>query len=553
MPPHSVLTPEERELVLREAQRDTSVTRIPIRTSGTSARQTSGGPSNAPRNPGSGGRLRNPPTSASATGGAGSVPRERIPPPRSPRAMRGRRTIAVIAALVLIVLGLAATKLLSVGSSVLSSERSILGQLADLLFRRSELQGETANRVNILLVAIGGQGHQGENLADTIILASFRPKEKDVALLSIPRDLYVKVPDTNIFRRVNAVHSYGENQQKRQGLPLLRKKISEISGQPVHYVARVDFIAFKRIVDEIGGISISIPESFYDYWHRINFPQGTEHMNGDRALAYVRARFVEGSEGGDFKRAARTQQVLLAIREKVMSAQTAVDLRALAGVLDTLHDNVSTNFTLAELKRLADLTRGIPDKNIHTAVLTTGPEGLIVGVTEVLDGRPASVLQPKAGLENYADIQALAADIFARAKVAPPPAAAGALPPSEPGTSPRQSAAASPSPVPTSIAAEQPTLELRNGTNITGLASRVAKAFEKKEFTIAAVGNAAIRNRTETIIVDRTGGKKSESLRSLLDALGSATAVKFPEVEKEATDASFVIFLGADVAEKFKK
>lgn len=550
MSPRPVLTPEERDLVLRETHRDSGVTHIPIRTSAPSSRQAAGtsGHDNT-RLPGRGGRGDSP--SGSGFGG-GRVPPLRSPELQSPRGRRRRRTITVIVALVVIVVGLAATKLLSVGSSVLSSEQSILGQLADLLFRRSELKGEKDNRVNILLVAIGGEGHQGENLADTIMLASFRPKDGDVALLSIPRDLYVKLPGTEVFSRINAVHAYGENQRKGQGLPSLRKKISEITGQTVHYVARVDFTAFKRIVDEIGGIEISIPEGFYDYWHRINFPKGTEHMNGDRALAYVRARFIEGPEGGDFKRAARTQQVLLAIRKKVLSAQTAVDLRALVGVLDALRDNVSTNFTLSELKRLADLSRGIPDTNIHTAVLTTGSEGLLVGATEVLGGRPASVLRPKAGLENYGEISALVADIFARAKATPSPAV--------PSTSqaPDLTALASPAATSTphaeaSVATEQPTIELRNGTNVTGLAGRVAKALEKQAFTIAAVGNAAIRNRTQTIVVDRTNGKKPRSLQLILDTLSVATSVKLPEGENTPADAHFVVFLGSDIAEKFKR
>ncbi len=551
MSPRPVLTPEERDLVLREAHRDSGVTRIPIRTSTPSPRQavgTSGGGSTRPPSRDDRG---DSPSSGSGSGG------DRIPPLRSsglpsPRGTRRRRTVAVIVALVVIVVGLAATKLLSVGGSVLSPEQSILGQLVDLLFRRSELQGEKDNRVNILLVAIGGEGHQGENLADTIILASFRPKDGDVALLSIPRDLYVQLPGTEVFSRINAVHAYGENQRKGQGLPLLRKKISEITGQTVHYVARVDFTAFKRIVDEVGGIEISIPEGFYDYWHRINFPKGTEHMNGDRALAYVRARFIEGPEGGDFKRAARTQQVLLAIRKKVLSAQTAVDLRALVGVLDALRDNVSTNFTLSELKRLADLSRGIPDTNIHTAVLTTGPEGLLVGATEVLGGRPASVLRTKAGLEKYGVFSLLAADIFERANAARPPAVTSTSPP------PELTALASPAATSTpngeaNIKTEQPTVELRNGTNVTGLAGRVAKALEKQAFTIAAAGNAAIRNRTQTIVIDRTDGKKPRSLQAILDALGISTSVKFPEGENTPADANFVVFLGADVAEKFKR
>lgn len=486
--------------------------------------------------------------------GRGGSPRdERRPPkgpprpggiiPPSPR--RGRRALLWIVVALLILVGLSAAKLLSVGNAILTPERSIIGQLTDLLFRRGALAGESDNRVNILLVAIGGEGHQGENLADSVILASLRPKENDVALLSIPRDLYVKIPGAEFYTRINAVHAYGENQRRGEGLKLLQKKVTEITGQPVHYVARVDFTAFKRIVDEVGGIDITIRHSFYDYWHKISFPEGTEHMNGERALAYVRARYIEGPEGGDFKRAERIQQVILAIRKRILSAQTVVDIRALAGILDALQDNVITNFSLAELKRLAELTRTIPDDRLDTAVLTTGAQGLLTGTTEILSGRPAAVLRPRAGLEQYGEIAAFARDIFTQAQTAPPPATtAETFSPETPFASPTTQG---------SVTDEQPTAEVRNGTKVVGLAARVAKVLEKQGFTIAGVGNAAIRNRTQTIVVDRTGGKKPTSLRAVLETLGIETAVTFPEAEKESIDASVVIFLGTDVAEKFKK
>lgn len=526
MPSLPHVPPEERAALLREARSDVWGTRVPIRgAKGTSSSGAAG--SGKPPVPG---------------------PRGAVTPP-SGRRPRRLRTVLWILLILGVLGGLGTGKLLSVGSAVLSQERSLIGQFADLLFRRGSLAGEKENRINILLAAVGGEGHQGENLADTIILASFRPQEKDIALLSIPRDLYVKIPGTELYARINNVHAYGENQRKGEGLKLLREKVTEVTGQPVHYVARVDFQAFKRIVEQIGGVDIAIHNSFYDFWHKISFPAGTEHMSGERALAYVRARYIEGSEGGDFKRAERTQQVALAIRKKIFSVQTAVDLRALAGVLDALRDHVATNFTLGELRRLAELTRDIPDDRFRTAVLTSGPEGLLIGTTEVLGGRPASVLRPRAGLENYGEIQALAANIFSEARVAPSPSAGGAAPsPAAATPSPSPSA----SPTPAGITGEQPTVDVRNGTAVTGLAARAGKALAKKHFTIASAQNAAIRNRTQTIVVDQTNGKKPSSLQELLDTVGVAKAVTFPEAEKKVAEADFIVFLGTDVVEKFK-
>jgi hypothetical protein len=318
---------------------------------------------------------------------------------------------------------------------------------------------------------------------------------------------------------------------------------------PIHYYTRVDFTAFKRIVDEIGGVDITIKEGFFDYWHKISFPAGTEHMNGERALAYARARFVEGPEGGDFKRAERQQQLLPAIRNKVLSANTVFDLRAVTGILDVLGDNVVTNFHLWELKRLFELTRDLPKDRIRSAVLTTGPDGLLVGETEILEGKPASILRPRAGLEEYGEIREFAQNIFDNvATTASPMLEAPAA--SHP---PRESASPLPSTSPTGvpITTEKSTVEVRNGTTVQGLAVRVAKALEKKTFTVAGVGNAATRGRETTIVVDLTGGKKPNSLQELLATLDVKTAVTFPKSET-STKADFLVLLGTDVAEKFQ-
>lgn len=521
------LSPEERDLVLQEAKKGPQKSRIPVRKFGSSNLQP----------PGKGGKesgRRKPPEN----------PKSRSKDAQPPKRRRKRRRAILITSLLLIIFGsLGFIKVLSVGNAILSPDRSMIAQLADVLFRKGALLGEEENRINILLVAIGGEGHKGENLADTIILASIRPNEKDVALLSIPRDLYVEIPGSELFSRINAVHAYGEQKAPGKGLAMLKEKITEISGQPVHYVARVDFLAFKKIVDEIGGVDIAIDNSFYDYWHKISFPAGTEKMNGERALAYVRARYIEGPEGGDFKRAERTQQVLLAIRNKMLSAHTVVDIRALSGILDALKDHVATSFTLSELKKLADLTGEISNESIHSTVLTTGKDGLLVGTTEILGGRPAAVLRPRAGLQNYEEVHKLAANIFNEAEVITPP--------SEEIEEPVATPEPSPTPEPETVETENPSLEIRNGTNVSGLAGRTSAALEQEGFTTSSVGNAAIKSRTQTIVIDLSEGKKAASLKSVLSSLGLSSASDFPEAEKQPADVDFIIFLGTDVTDKF--
>ncbi len=471
------------------------------------------------------------------------------PPQQKRKKGRGRgfkRTVFVIATLLILSIGLLSAKVLKVGQNVLNPNRSIFAQLADLVIPgERKLAGEKENQINILLIGIGGKGHDGENLADTIMVAMIRPQEKEIALLSIPRDLFVRLNGSNSFTKINAVHAYNENKKPGQGPIVLREKVEEITGLPIQYYGRVDFTAFKKIVDEVGGVEITIPVSFYDYWHKISFPAGKELMNGERALSYVRARYVEGPEGGDFKRAARQQHLLLAIRDKVLSANTAFNLRAVSGILDALSENVATNFNLWEIKRLGDLVRDIPKENIHTAVLTTGTNGLLTGGTEILDGRPASIMRPRAGAENYTEIQAYVKNIFATKTTEDAPEINQTSAQATPSPSPSSSPSALP------VAEEKPTVEIRNATNISGMAAKTSNALKNAKFTVEGIGNAAKRDRTTTVVIDLTGGKKPNSLKSLLQVLDLKTAATFPETEA-ASKSDFLILLGTDFQDKLK-
>src|SRR3989338_4027494 len=368
-----------------------------------------------------------------------------------------KRSAILITILIIIGVGIFGYKIIAAGDKITVTDRSILGQLKDLLLKQGYmLEGESEGRINIMLIAVGGDGHKGEALADTIMIASLDPYTNRASLMSIPRDLYVQVPGRDFYSKINAVHAYGESQKVDDGPILLSKLVENITGQPIHYYARVDFTAFKSIVDAIGGINITIDNSFFDYWHKISFPAGTEKMNGERALAYVRARYIEGPEGGDFKRAARQQQALLALREKVFSVQTALDFTRANAILDSLSENIRTNLQLWEMKRFYELGRLIKPDEVHSVVLSTGPQGVLTGGTELLGGTPASVLRPRTG--NWGEIQQVAQNIFSTPTL-PDTITPPATPPPAGG----------PTPTPTPAVA---VIEIRNGNAVTGRAAR---------------------------------------------------------------------------------
>jgi anionic cell wall polymer biosynthesis LytR-Cps2A-Psr (LCP) family protein len=284
------------------------------------------------------------------------------------------------------------------------------------------------------------------------------------------------------------------------------------------------------VVDAVGGVEITIPNTFVDYWHKITFPAGTEKMNGERALAYARARYVEGPEGGDFKRAARQQQLLLAIRDKVFSVNTAFDFTKVNSVLNSLSSNIRTDMQLWEMKRFFEIARQVDHNRIQSIVLTTGNNGVLVGATEVLGGTPASVLRTRTG--NYSEIQQIAAEVFTNT-------VGHALTP----TPQEESAVNTPAPSPTPTS-EPVTIEVRNGTNTTGLAKKVQDQLTAEKYNVPTIGNAANRSTTATVVYV-LDDKADDQAKSVADFLKAETDSGLPTGEAKS-DAQLLVILGSD-------
>ena len=182
------------------------------------------------------------------------------------------------------------------------------------------LKGELDDRINFLLLGQGGVGHEGPYLTDTIIFASLKPSTKELAMFSIPRDFYVKIPK-NGWARINSANSIGETTDYDGGGSAYTAKIIEdVFDQPVHYWLRVDFDAFQKIIDDLGGVNVCVDHSFTDEYYPdenfgyepVEFEEGCQKMNGDTALKFSRSRHGTNGEGSDFARSARQQKIILA-------------------------------------------------------------------------------------------------------------------------------------------------------------------------------------------------------------------------------------------------
>jgi anionic cell wall polymer biosynthesis LytR-Cps2A-Psr (LCP) family protein len=220
------------------------------------------------------------------------------------------------------------------------------------------------DHVNILLLGIAGADHEGPNLSDSIVVASYDLKTNHLTTISIPRDVWSEA----LHDKINSAYAYGEAKKKGAGFILARTEVETIIGQPIHYAAAVDFDQFEELINFIGGIDVNVEKTFDDYafpipdknlneppscghseediqkftdsfpteaeiwkyfpcrYEHIHFDAGIIHMDGQTALNFVRSRHATGSEGTDFAREKRQQKIFEAIKNKLIGFAKKPDL-----------------------------------------------------------------------------------------------------------------------------------------------------------------------------------------------------------------------------------
>ncbi|HJQ39789.1 MAG TPA: LCP family protein, partial [Thermoanaerobaculia bacterium] len=235
-------------------------------------------------------------------------------------------------------------------------------------------EGFKADRINILLIGVGGDTHPGEgkDLADAIMLVSLKPSTKRVALMSLPRDLYVPMGEHGMHR-LNAAHKFG-------GPAYLMEVVGKSVGEPVHAYARIDFRAFREVIDSLGGVDIYVYRPFYDFLFKDGFEQGWQHMNGQRALRYARYRYIRASaEGNVFGRDLRQQQVIEAIKDKVQKLPPQQVLK-LVGVARAVGNHTDTNLTATQIADLYSIFRNTGRNDIRNVSLKKYMEVFMIRV-----------------------------------------------------------------------------------------------------------------------------------------------------------------------------
>ncbi len=228
--------------------------------------------------------------------------------------------------------------------------------------------------VNFLLLGSDARGKERAR-TDTIILLHLDNKKKKATLVSIPRDMRVKIPGRS-YDKINAAHSYG-------GPELIVRTVEDLTDFSIHHYVETDFNGFQKMVDALGGVDIYLDRPMKDKMAGANFSSGYNTLDGAEALAFVRSR---KTPRGDFDRVANQQKFLKALYSK---AKAPTSLTKLPQLINIFADNTVTDLSASELLAFASLIRSIPAESIETVTLM-GAGKKIRGVSYVVPDEEAN-------------------------------------------------------------------------------------------------------------------------------------------------------------------
>jgi len=436
-----------------------------------------------------------------------------------------KRSIIVMALLVLLIGGFVAGKFAWNAHKIFGG--NIFG-----VFSSTKLKGEDNGRVNILLAGNSADdaGHSGGLLTDSIMLISIDTKTNKAFMLSIPRDLWVKIPG-NGHAKVNSVFVAGEENEFNEygypegGMGQLEQTIGEALDIPIHYYALVNYTALRQSVDAVGGVDVIIksddPRGLYDPnidWSTkgplVKLTNGTHHLNGRQALNLARARGDAynsyGFAGSDFDRTEHQRQILVALKDKAISAGVLSNPQKLTSLSDAMGNNVKTDIKINEVRRLYELLKNINGGSIKSLSLNDNNGESLLASYASPNGQ--SALIPAAGIDDYSDIQA-----FLKKQLSSNP-----------------------------VVQESAKIVVLNGTTTLGLASKIEKQLKAKNMTISDIGDAGNTAQVTSTIIDLSGGRKPGTKAALVKFFGNHVTTQNPY--GTLYDADFIIVLGTDQA-----
>lgn len=436
-----------------------------------------------------------------------------------------KKILIILALLVLLVGGFLGWKFLVASSKVF--EGNVLGFL-----NTAKLKGEDEGRVNILLAGTSEDDidHDGAMLTDSIMLVSIDTRNNTAFTTSIPRDLWVRYGGESCSAgfegKINNAYQCGEAESfsepgyPKGGMGLLSKVVSTNFGIPVQYYGKINYTAFRDAVDAVGGITVTIdspdPRGIYDPNIQpkdggpVRLKNGPQKLDGKGALALARSRNVAGGYGmsrGDFDRTTYQRAMLIALKEKALSAGVLSNPSKIGGLLDAAGDNVDTNFNTSELRRLYELSKLVKSDDITSVDLADAEMNILT--TGMYSGQ--SIVRPTAGIKDFSQLKSY----FKKLTSTDP------------------------------LVKEGASVVILNGSGQTGMAQKYADKLSEKGIDVLVVSNAGTE-RQENSLVDLSETKNPKTVAFLENDLKTKVirdATTVPEASRY--EADYLIILGA--------
>lgn len=445
---------------------------------------------------------------------------------------KARRIIKWLAILLLVagigIIGYVVVKGLLAGSHAFN------GNIFDLV-QNEPLKQDENGRSNFLIVGTSEDdpGHQGANLTDSIMILSVDQNKKNAYTFSIPRDLEVEYGMGCLSGYRGKINVYfscsndGEDDAAEQDrLTKTRLFIGDIVGMDIQYAVHVNYTVMRDVVNAIGGeIKVTIDsrdprgvmDSNFDWkcganyakrkqvcppnGHFIDYPNGEVTLDAEHALYLAQARGdaapTYGFEESNFDRERNQQKIVVAIREKALSAGTLTNLGAVTGLVDALGNNLRTNIQTKEIRTLMDLAQNIKSEDIRSIDLKNDDEPIFTGSA-----------QPVAGMYNYSDLRAY----IAKQLTADP------------------------------VVREGANITVLNGSGVAGVGQTTATKLEDKGFTIDEVGNAP-EGTYAAVEIYQVNTKMTATAAKLKEIYGVTVKTTTPPVSVTG-ETDFVIIVG---------
>lgn len=423
-----------------------------------------------------------------------------------------KRKILTVFLVLLLLLGGGVAALLCWGNDIISKITNGEAGIWDVLNIKEEdvkLKTDSKGRTNILVFGtsgydMGGSNHDGAQLTDSIMVISLDQETKDVAMLSLPRDLLVSRTCT-ATGKINEIYwcFNQDGTDEIAGAEALKSEIQDILGINIQYYAHINWGALIALVDSVGGITVTLDEDIADPWTNTYINAGIPtQLNGEQALGLARAR--HGTASGDFTRGNSQQKILIALKEKM--AANGISLADTLNIVSSLGDNLRMTANLDEIKSTYNIIKAMDLSNIRQVpLISTDGTGENYMTTAELNG--VSYVIPMEGIHVYTALQSYVAKMFS----------------SDPALR------------------EDATIMVLNGTDTTGVASVESDKLTTDGYNVAFIDNAPAGDYPKSYYVYQMNDNKPGTA----DALAKRYGVKVQSAEElpAGIDASWVDFV----------